>query len=279
MIMQRAPFVGVTVSKFEGIMPSTIIRGLRLLGFEFVEFNNSIFPEMDKVASNLGPMKTAFHLPLITDDGWDFSCAAYQNEIDHAIHLLNSFRKKLNIQHVVCHPPENNGVENSESSLDLLISNLKKLHLPIHLENIPSVSPEEFQSIYARIKNQVGENLHGICFDAPHFFIKGFDPIKQYKSLNDNIRSIHLSDCMDDRDEHIPFNSGGSLPVIDFLKSVQESKFSGFITLEIRPNSLDDLDSYMNSYLTTLQHVNVKKYKSSKVRMFFLRPFINRIAA
>jgi len=277
---RQAPHVGVTVSEFEGAMPSSIIRGLKLLGMDFVELNMSIFPEIDKVANNLGHIITAFHLPLIGEDGWDFSCADFQEEIDNAVATLNGAKSKLHIQHVVCHPPEaEEATQQVDSSLDTLFENLAKLDLPVHLENVPSVTPEQFGDIFERAKRALGSKLYGICFDAPHFFIRGHDPIKQFQKLNGSVSSIHLSDCLADQDVHIPFKSGGSFPVHDFLLAVNNSGFHSFITLEIRPHSLKELDSYINSYLTTLKYVNRKKYLASKFRIFAMRPLIKRFVA
>ena len=274
------PSVGVTVTKYEGVMPSSLIRRLRLIGMDFVEFNSSIFPEIDKVVENIGSLKTAFHLPIVTDEGWDFSCAKFQKDIDAATTLLNRYKEALNIQHLICHPPEAGAnSQKLESSLGTLKENLSRLEIPIHLENVPSIGPAEFDQIYKELDDSLADKLLGICFDAPHFFIKGIDPISQFKKLNGRITSIHLSDCVDDRDEHIPFNSGGTLPVKDFLQAVRETNFNRFITLEIRPVSLDDIKSYINSYLTTLQYVNPKKYRTSRLRIFALRPLLKRFVA
>lgn len=277
---QPAPHVGVTVSKFEGAMPSSLIRGLKLLGMDFIELNMSIFPEIDKIAGSLGRIITAFHLPLVGEDGWDFSCSRFQGTIDKAIETLNSNKEKLHIHHVVCHPPEaEEAAQRVDSSLDTLFKNLAKLDLPVHLENVPSVTPERFGDIYNQAGSALGSKLAGICFDAPHFFIRGHNPLEQYQKLSDSIASIHLSDCLSDQDVHMPFNSGGSLPVQDFLQAVKTSAFHSFITLEIRPHSLKELDSYFNSYLLTLKFVNPPKYLASKFRIFALRPFIRRFAA
>jgi len=276
----QAPHVGVTVSKFEGLMPSSLIRGLRLLGMDFIELNMSALSEIDKVAASLGRIITAFHLPLIGEDGWDFSCVNFQNKIDETIDALNASRERLHIRHVVCHPPEaKEAVEPPDISLDTLFENLAKLDMPVHLENVPSITPDQFDVIFKQAENALGSKLSGICFDAPHFYIRGHDPIKQFQKLNGSISSIHLSDCLADKDVHIPFQSGGSLPVHDFLQVVKNSDFHSFITLEIRPHSLKELDSYINSYLTTLEYVNPKKYFASKLRIFALHPLIKRFVA
>ena len=196
------------------------------------------------------------------------------------IETLNANKDTLHIQHVVCHPPEAEEAEKQvDSSLDLLFENLGKLDIPIHLENVPSITPDQFDKIYKSAQNILGSRLSGVCFDAPHFYIRGHDPIKQFQKLNGRVSSIHLSDCLIDQDVHMPFKSGGSLPVHDFLQAVDSSDFHSFITLEIRPHSLKELDSYIYSYLTTLKYVNRKKYLTSKLRIFVLRPLIKRFMA
>lgn len=274
------PFVGVTVSQYEGFMPSTLIRGLKLLGMDFVELNKSIFPEIDRVTHNLGSMVTAFHLPLVVEDGWDFSCLDYKKEINDMIDMLHAYRDKLHLRHVVCHPPEpEKGGSHLNSSPDFLFENLKKLDVPVQLENVPSCHPDTFLQLYWQAEKTLGPLLAGMCFDAPHYFVDGFDPVEQFKTFQDIVGCIHLSDCMEGKDEHIPFNSGGVLPVNDFLATVAGSTFRGTITLEIRPHSLKELDSYIESYMTTLQHFNYKKYLKTRLRLFALRPLINRFAA
>lgn len=261
-------------------MPSTLIRGLKLLGMEFVELNKSIFPEIDRVVKNLGSMITAFHLPLVAEDGWDFSCLDYKNDINHMIDTLQRYRDDLHVQHVVCHPPEPNHADTAlKSSIDFLFENLKKLGLPVMLENVPTFHPDDYLKTYWHAEKELGSLLAGMCFDAPHYFIDGHDPIEQYKTFQNIAGCIHLSDCLEGKDEHIPFKSGGVLPVNEFLSTVRNSNFSGTITLEIRPHSLKELDAYIESYMTTLQHVNYKKYLKTRLRLFALKPIINRFAA
>ncbi len=277
---QQLPLVGVTVSQFEGFMPSALIRGLKLLGMDFVELNKSIFPEIDRVVHNLGSMTTAFHLPLVVEDGWDFSCLDYKNDIEAMIRVLRDYRDKLHLQHVVCHPPEpENGGTPLNSSLEFLFENLNALGIPVQLENVPTWHPDDFLKLYWQAEKALGSLLAGMCFDAPHYFVDGFDPIEQYKTVQDIVGCIHLSDCLEGRDEHIPFKSGGALPVNEFLSTVSNSNFTGTITLEIRPHSLKELDAYIESYMLTLQHVNYKKYLKARLRLFALRPLINRFAA
>ncbi|MBN1478683.1 sugar phosphate isomerase/epimerase [candidate division KSB1 bacterium] len=277
---QHCPYVGVTVAQFQGFMPSTLIRGLKLLGIDFVELNKSILPEIDRVADSLGSIITAFHLPLIAENGWDFSCLDYKNEIDSMIDTLQRYRDKLHLHHVVCHPPEpDKQSEKLRFSLEFLFENLQKLNIPVHLENVPALHPDEFLKIYWQAEQSLNTKLAGMCFDAPHYFVDGHDPVELFKTFRDITTSVHLSDCHEAEDVHLPFNCGGSLPVNEFLSTLRESGFCGFITLEIKPHSLKELDAYIDSYMTTLQHMNYKKYLKTKLRLFALRPLINRFAA
>jgi sugar phosphate isomerase/epimerase len=276
-MMQQAVFVGVTVLPYEGFSSSDFIRGLKLLGMDFVEINRSVFSESDRVAENLGPMVTAFHLPLVYDDGWDFSSLAHRAEIDEIIHALNASKEKLRIQHVVAHPPESAALARAEqSSLDFLLFNLKRLNLPVYLENVPDVPAHDFGRIYNSAHASLGNQLAGMCFDAPHFYITGNDPLERFQHHRKDIGCIHLSDCSENEDSHLPFDCGGTLPVTDFLQRVGNSQFSGYITLEIRPPSLTELDAYIESYLTTLQYVNYSKYLKTRLRLFALKPLLNR---
>jgi sugar phosphate isomerase/epimerase len=276
----QVPYVGVTVSQFEGFMPSALIRGLKMLGMDFVELNKSIFPEIDRVVDNLGSMITAFHLPLVVENGWDFSCYDYIDDIDNMIGTLQKYRDKLRLQHVVCHPPEpESSSQPLNSSLDFLFENLQKLDIPVQLENVPNKHPDDFLKLYWQTEKALGPLLAGMCFDAPHYYVDGFDPLEQYRTFQDIVGCIHLSDCLEGQDVHLPFKSGGTLPVTDFLTAVQHSEFGGYITLEIKPHSLKELDAYIDSYVTTLKHVNYKKYLKTRLRLFALKPLINRFAA
>lgn len=277
---QHFPRVGVTVAQFQGFMPSTLLRGLKLLGIDFVELNKSIMPEIDRVVDSLGSMITAYHLPLIGENGWDFSCLDYKNEIDNMIATLQRYREKLRLQHVVCHPAESDKKSDApRSSLEFLFENLQKLNIPIHLENVPALHPDEFLKVYWQAERYLGAKLAGMCFDAPHYFIDGHDPVELFKSFRDIASSVHLSDCLEAEDVHLPFDCGGFLPVHEFLSALRDTGFCGFITLEIKPHSLKELDAYIDSYMTTLQYMNYKKYLKTKLRLFALRPLINKFAA
>ena len=115
-----------------------------------------------------------------------------------------------------------------------------------------------------------------MCFDAPHFYITGHDPIEQYKKFSSQVGCVHLSDCHTNDDKHIPFNTGGTFPVDRFLNTLKNN-FSGYLTLEIKPESLLDLEAFIESYLKTLQFLQKGKSIRSRLRWFLLKPLIRRL--
>ena len=275
--VNRSVLIGVTLDHFDGFTPSMLLGGLKILGIEFVEISHTIFSEVDNFSEKLGNIKTGFHLPIVHETGWDISCTEHENEINDLIKKLNQYKEKLHIQHIICHPPEKNNVDISiKTSKEFLLNNLKRLNIPVYLENTPHYNPEKFTQFYLEAKRKLGSRISGICYDAPHFFISGYDPVEQYQKMVKEIGCVHLSDCKKDKDVHLPFN-GGILPLHNILKKIRNSKFKGYVTLEILPHSLKDIDAYINSYLKTLYFLNFKKYIFTKLRLFFLRPLIKKI--
>lgn len=272
----RNTLVGFTVDSFQGLTPSVIIAGLRMIGVEFIEITKTVFSEVDAVSKKIGSMRTGFHLPLMHDDGWDFSCIDFTEKIDETINNINRHKDSLNLIYAVSHPPESKMYDSPcDSSPEYLFENLKKLRVPVYLENVPGYSPEEFQDLFRQAQSILGSNLAGMCFDGPHFFVRGYNPLDEFQRFFDRIGCIHLSDCHKDDDAHLPFNNGGVFPVEDFLQKVKGTKFSGPITLEIKPNSLKELDIFIASYLKALRYLDYKKFIASRLRWLALKPVVH----
>ncbi len=268
-----------SVQYYQGIPPSLIISALNLLNIEGVELTHAIFDEIDKFVPRLCKMSSGFHLPLLHENGWDFTCSDSQDKIDRTIHLINRYKDDLNMKYAVFHPPEVTTQYKEQKQLfRILLKNLKKIDLPLCIENIPSLSIEAFEDQYKEAKLFLQNRLSGICFDAPHFYIQGNDPIEMYHRLKDNIKVVHLSDCTRDRDCHLPFDKIGQLPVEDILETLQKEKFAGYITLEIKPESLQDMGAYIKSYLKTLRTCNRIKYLKTLFLLFYLRPILKKFS-
>ncbi len=274
----RTVRVGFTIEHFKGISPAVLIGLSRLLGVEFVEITHSVFEDIHRVIRNLKDIRTGFHLPLVHDDGWDLSCIERKTEIDDIIEKINTYREALNINYCVTHPPEPfQADELLRTSSDFLLTNLKKLRTPIFLENIQGQPMEDFLVLYKNAKEILGEQLAGICFDAAHCYLRKLDPVSQLRKLDGKVGCVHLSDCSPDDDAHMAFGLGGVLPVEEILNTLFALNYTGYITLEILPRTIDDLEPAILSYLTVLKKLRPWKYLNTRLRMLYVKPLIHRL--
>lgn len=269
--------VGLSVDFYGDLTPSRIIHGLRYLGVEFIEVTRSVFRETETVAKVLKNIRTALHLPLVHQDGWDFSCSGFQQQIDSTIEQIHRHREKLAIQHVIAHPPESESTAAAvDSSFDLLLHNLQRIELPVCLENVPCSDPDLFLRQVDRAQKFLGDLWAGICFDAAHYMVSNVAPVREFIRLRDRIGCVHLSDCDPDEDQHLPFGVGGSLPVEQLLRTIGKSGFRGYITLEIKPRSMAQVDDLIRSYLLTLRALHYGKYLRTRMRLTLLRPWLKK---
>ena len=179
--------------------------------------------------------------------------------------------QELNIQYCLAHPPEVDSGVVDEDSASYLFENLKKLTPPVILENIQGWDENRFQHFYNQAKSALGHKLIGLCFDAPHFILSGRNPIDFINNSNGEIQCVHLSDCKEDFDAHMPFGSGGCLPVDDILDTMKKAKYKGFINLELLPRSQEDILLIIKSYLKVVKTFNKKKYYATLLRLFLFR--------
>jgi len=267
--------VGITIDRFRGIPPSVLLSVIRKMGVEFIEITKSIFDDLPAVMEQLGEIKTGFHLPNLHDAEFDFSYQEREPEIQKLMQLINRHHRDLNIQYCLSHPPENRRSKLAEGELiEYLLSNLNQLDVPIILENIQSWDMDRFDRFYQRAQAVLGEKLIGQCFDAPHYYLQGEDPVEYLKLRNGKINYIHLSDCRKNFDAHLPFGLSGELPIDDILATLREQQFSGVINLELLPRSIKDVKPLIHSYLKVVGYFDRKKYIKSKLRLIWYAPLL-----
>ncbi len=250
-----------------------IVTAMRAAGMSFVEFNVRSLPDIEYLRRKIGDLQTAFHLPFVHEDGYDFSSADHRREILDLILQLNSEKEALHIRHAVVHPPE--GPDQSEKAWRILIDHLRHLDLPVYLENIFGGQSALFKEHYQKVKSALGRQLAGLCFDACHFYIDGMDPVEQWRHWHPLAGSVHLSDCLPHEDAHLPFGLEGSLPVDPFLQAMKSTHFSGTITLEIKPTSTSQMDSYLHTYTHTLKTFHYAKYWRTRLRLLMVKPMLS----
>ena len=266
--------IGFTVEGFQDWHPAVITAAMRRLGINFIEYNTRILDELDRVVPQLRGVQTAFHLPIIEEDGWDFSCPAQQDKIDQTVAILQRFNQQLGLTHFIAHPPQCSGPAVDESGYKILFNAVAKLPLPVYFENVVTTTPEQFRDFLTLAKTHLGAHYGGMCYDAAHFYISGCDPVEQFQAFRDEIGAIHLSDCIGKADSHLPFSSGGELPIKKLLQVMRKSKYTGSITLEIRPSPGGNLVAYIESYLLMLRTFSLRRYLSARIRLIAARHVI-----
>ncbi len=269
--------VGITVDRFRGIAPSAVLTIIKKMGIEFVEITKSVFDDLPSFVEKLGDIRTGFHLPNLHDAEFDFSFRERETEIHKLIQLINQHHHELNLNYCLSHPPENRSSDLSADQLNkYLLNNLNQLKTPIILENIQNWDLKRFENFYQQAKQILGEKLIGQCFDAPHYFLHGEDPVEFLKIQNGKINFIHLSDCRKGFDAHMPFGLNGDLPIEGILTTLREQNFHGIINLELLPRNFDDIKPLINSYLKVVRNFDRRKYLKSKVKLILFAPPLMR---
>jgi sugar phosphate isomerase/epimerase len=270
--------VGLTVQKYQGMDTSFILSLAKRFGLEYVELTQDVFEELDSVKKLVRRIKVGFHLPIICENGWDFSCTQELPKTEALIQQLKLHWQTLNIKYFLSHPPEPKETKTRiETSEELLFANLRRLPTHIFIENVPSWEPDEFEAFYERAKTALGKQLSGICLDAPHYFITGKDPQKFIRYWNKQIKLVHLSDCIEGHDLHLPFSSGGNLPIDAILQTLKELGYNQYINLELLPKTFNDLPYVIYSYLKVLKKFRPVKYYRSKFIVSIFLPFLRRL--
>ncbi|MBD3287205.1 TIM barrel protein [candidate division KSB1 bacterium] len=269
--------VGITVDKYKGLNPASIIKLTRKIGLKFIEITKSVFDDLPSVLEELGHIKTGFHLPNYGDNGYDFTCLDREDESDRLIELINKNHKSLNVQYCLSHPPECPAEEKSRDELDsILFDKLNKLETPVIIENVQGLSVQQFSEFYKKAEQALKSKLIGQCFDAPHYYVRGDDPVAILRNHNGPLQCVHLSDCRSGRDSHLPFDSGGELPIPEILEILKERNYDNFINLELLPRSASDIGAVIKSYLTILKTFNRLDYYRTKFRLLIYAPVLKR---
>jgi len=271
--LKKHPLVGYTIEPFQGLTSPLIIATMRAMGIAFIELNRRSLADADHLSRKLKGMTAAFHLPYYHEDGFDLACEDHAPEIDELITLVNRYRQALHLRHVIVHPPE--GPDQSDRAWRFFLAQLKKIELPVALENVFPSQAEIFLQQSVLLRDALAAQWAGLCFDACHFYIAGQDPVQHWRRLHDQVCCVHLSDCLPDADLHLPFGCGGRLPIDEFLSELRKTDFAGPITLEIKPPSFDDFDRYVTSYTATLRQLHYQKYLRTRIRMWFLMPILS----
>lgn len=268
--------VGLTVDTFKGIKPSRLLKQIRRIGVEFAEVTVNIFQDLENAKRQSEGLKLGLHLPIISEEGFDFSCMEKKEEIDKIIEHINQNWHDLNFQYVLSHPTEKHLFKTEyEISEEFLFNNLKRLEPPLLIENTFENESFHFEEFIERAEEQLNEHLVGICFDGPHAFISRDNWFEMLEKFINKIKLVHLSDCTKEKDLHIPFGGEGELPVEKILQFLKYHHYNGIVNLELRPKALTELAPILKSYLLILRYLNRKKFFTMQLKSLLILPLIH----
>ena len=241
--------IGFTVDKFNKFSITSVLKIFKWLGINSFEFTTSLYDEFENVLPLMENTHIRLHLPNFGGHGYDFSSKLFTDNINNDIDKIKFLCKKFNFSHAVFHPPE--GPDNTVSK-ELLWKRLRQIPVPLLLENISSMSSDNFYLFFEEAEKELTTNLAGICFDIPHAFVAGVDWKEMFKNLKNSVKEIHLSDCYRTSDQHLPFGMG-VLSLSEIINFLNEHEFKGEINFEIKPPSVKNVCDLLKTYKTSVK--------------------------
>jgi len=228
---------GFTADSFRFLSVANVLRIFRWSGLRFAEVTTAVFCNPDKALRYTGSMKLGLHLPNAGNRGYDFSSQKHAAIIRDDLLRIGHHRCLFRFQYAVFHPPE---MGTLDSTKEFFIQNLRQVGVPLVLENIRGYTPETLMDFYKWLKNDLGDRLWGICLDIPHAHLTDRRWKDYFYMLRAYVRVIHLSNCKDGDDKHLPFVVEGDLALEPILTLLKREKYDGFLNFEILPPSIPD---------------------------------------
>ncbi len=264
--------IGLTIQEFQGIPPSTWIRLTNAVGISHIEFDRSVFDDIESVLPKLKPNVT-IHAPYCLDYGYDLSSVGTSGEkADLFIKQLQIFSQPLKVEGVVVHPPDD-----PDGSNEIFLKRINQINNPIFLENMPDQPWRDFIDFFTLVESKLNKHL-GFCFDIPHSYIANGEslldvPDHLLKELTTKRGYVHISGGMEDQDLHLPLNQG-TLPLSKILKFFQDINFQGTIVMELRPQKFEDINSIIDSYLIMMKLLPITQKIRFRLRLALGRRFV-----
>jgi len=258
--------IGFTCDKYGAFSLAKVVSVFKWLKINSFEFTLSIFNEQDDIIPLVNDSNIRLHLPNRGGHGYDFSSIMHDSEIKRDIEKINTLASKFDFSYAVFHPPE---MDKKHVSLDLYWDRLKQIPIPLLLENISILTPQEFSEFYMLAKSRLGSRVAGICFDIPHAFVAGYDWKEMYQAHALDIKEVHISDCYKNSDEHMPFEMG-VLSLSEILNTLKNFGFNGVLNFEIKPPSSGDIGFLFKTYKNTLQINNIPVTTLLKLKIILI---------
>ncbi|MFX1518278.1 MAG: TIM barrel protein [Promethearchaeota archaeon] len=258
---------GLTIQQVKNIRPSDWMKIASAIRLQHIEFDQTVFDDIKNVIQVLEAPQTVIHAPYMEDYGTDLS--TNNQVVDQFVNNILTTQQDLNIIGVVVHPPTD-----ASGSWETFYDRLEKLPLPL-LENMPYQSWNDFKEFIETTQANVNQHI-GMCFDIPHSWIThGQTFLDLPEFCLDFLRAptgyIHISGGTREEDTHFPLLTEGDMPITPVKQFLKNINFSGTVTMELSPRSIDDLSKVFQSYMLMLG-IAGKRMHQLQVRI--KRPFI-----
>lgn len=260
---------GLTIHQIKGIAPSDWVKIASTIRLQHIEFDQAVFNDIENVLQALKSPQTVIHAPYVEDYGIDLSTD--NQVVDQFVNNVLDTQNDLNIIGVVVHPPTD-----ASGSWERFFDRLEKLPLPL-LENMPYQSWNEFKEFVETTQANVNRHI-GMCFDIPHSWIThGEQYLELPEFCMDFLRAstgyIHISGGTREEDTHFPLLTEGDMPISPVEDFLNDISFSGTVTMELGPRSIEDFDKIFQSYMLML---GIAGKRFHKILVKVKRPFIMR---
>lgn len=228
----------MTVDPYRGIPLWILFRLVRLAGVKHAEVTPKFLDSAPSAVRSVRKISLGMHLPNAGIEGWDFSSGAHEIQISDFIAGIQKLSTHFVFDYAVCHPPE---ASENERSMDLYFHSLRKLKMPIVLENIQTCTGSDFFQFHSCCKQALGEQLLGVCLDIPHAVLSGHNWQRFFFQFGPQVKVVHLSDIEGNADQHRPFGKRSVLSLPSILGVLNKYNYQGILNFEMMPAGARDI--------------------------------------
>lgn len=230
-------------NSFHGFSFEQALVGISKAGFDHIElaavknWTEHVMADMsDAELNGLKQLMTKYGVEPISLSG---HCDLFDEQ------RLGDFKKnielasKMGCNYIITSTGEAHFGKKEEFNDDILVEHINSL-LPT-LERYNIVLTLELHGVYskgtdmARVTRMVNSPLVGVNYDTANVvFYAGVSPIEDIKTCIDQVKYVHLKDCMGEKGVwNFPGTGKGKLPLKEFMEYMDANQYNGPYSIEI----------------------------------------------
>jgi len=259
--------IGLTSDHYKKIPLHLILSALRWVGLEYSEVTCNVF-KYPALALRAGRgMRLGLHLPTWGSVGHDFSHPSCKSENEQLLTHLSMYGRAFGFLYGVIHPPEG---DEKEISVAYFFENIRRIKLPLVLENIPQWPLKQFIDFYVQATKELPHGRLHLCLDIPHAYLSDGEWLPFFKTYHHDIKLIHLSNCAQGEDWHYPFQVPGDLELFSVLEQLKQYKYKGMLNLELYPHEPSHIHGILDTYLQAREYIESGSFRRNNTRAALL---------